>query len=503
MLFRLFILLFAIQANAAYQPVTTVSGTVNVANFPAVQTVSGSLTVSGSVQVNNQITGYATSARQDTGNTYLQSIESNTSSFYALTDAQLRASPVPVSSTGTVPISVLSLPIHGVTQSGTWNAPSGTTTVSGTTQLTAGSAVIGSISNTSFTATQGTATNLKTQAEAYQGGVAVSSAAPLWVQVSGTGSAVTVTNSIGIASGTITSITNTVPVSSTGTAGVRILDLSTSGTITTQNLVPTGTATAGSAVLSGDLDGYGAVVVGVSGTYTGGLSIQGTADNVFWHTITGAHAAVNMLTGAQGSGISSASPGLYKVLTSGLRQIRVTGLSAMTGSAIINIRGSIADAGMISLVNQQVNLSQVGGITTNTGNGTASNTLRVAVASDNLPFPTISVPASSTTNVLSTSVSTGLEPVRVVKASAGRLYSVLVNNTKSTSQSIQVHNTTSEPANGVSATTYWVVPAQSTTLMDFGPYGEHFSTGITINNSTTLINKTKGVSDTTFKVYYQ
>jgi hypothetical protein len=43
--------------------------------------------------------------------------------------------------------------------------------------------ISGSISNTSFIATQSTATNLKTQAESYQGGSAVSSSNPLYVTV--------------------------------------------------------------------------------------------------------------------------------------------------------------------------------------------------------------------------------------------------------------------------------------------------------------------------------
>jgi hypothetical protein len=47
--------------------------------------------------------------------------------------------------------------------------------------LATGSNAIGSITNTSFAATQATATNLRTAAENYQGGSAVSSSNPLYV----------------------------------------------------------------------------------------------------------------------------------------------------------------------------------------------------------------------------------------------------------------------------------------------------------------------------------
>ena len=87
-LIRVFILMFAIHANAAYQPVTTVSGsvqvssgTVNVANFPAIQTVSGSLSVSAtgttpvSVSSLPLPSGAATAANQTSSNNLLTLIE--------------------------------------------------------------------------------------------------------------------------------------------------------------------------------------------------------------------------------------------------------------------------------------------------------------------------------------------------------------------------------------------------------------------------------------------
>lgn len=131
-------------------------------------------------------------------------------------------------------------------------------------------------------------------------------------------------------------------VTNAGTFAVQSTnsDVVATGNITTQNLVPAGTATANSAVLSGTLNGHGTATVQVTGTYTGALSLQGTTDNSTWVTISfGTFANVN--TGAVATTITSAATGIYQVDCKGFRQIRVTGLAAMTGTATVTIRASI------------------------------------------------------------------------------------------------------------------------------------------------------------------
>lgn len=131
-------------------------------------------------------------------------------------------------------------------------------------------------------------------------------------------------------------------VTNAGTFAVQSTnsDVVATGNITTQNLVPAGTATANSAVLSGTLNGHGTATVQVTGTYTGALSLQGTTNNSTWVTISfGTFANVN--TGAVTTTITSAATGIYQVDCSGFQQIRVTGLAAMTGTATVTIRASI------------------------------------------------------------------------------------------------------------------------------------------------------------------
>jgi len=173
-------------------------------------------------------------------------------------------------------------------------------------------------------------------------------------------------------------------------------DLTASGNITTQNLVPAGTATAGSAVLSGDLQGDSTAMFQVTGTYTGALSVQATVDNTTWVTLSGVSVLTNQ-AGVQSATVTSAATGLYGLDVAGYRQIRVTGLAAMTGTAVVTIRSSNG-AGMVALdnslpagtaiigalsANQSTNVAQINAVTPLMGNGASgTGALRVSIAND-------------------------------------------------------------------------------------------------------------------------
>lgn len=111
---------------------------------------------------------------------------------------------------------------------------------------------------------------------------------------------------------------------------------SASGSITTQNLVPTGAATAGSAVEISVI-GSSTVTIGVQGTYTGALSVQATADGTTWFTLTYS-ALLNAVNGGATNPIASATNGIFTIHCAAWSAMRVTALAAVTGTANITLK---------------------------------------------------------------------------------------------------------------------------------------------------------------------
>lgn len=141
--------------------------------------------------------GDASAANQVTGNASLASIDGkitavNTSAV-AFSSPQHVINDASTSVIGhvivdTAPTTAVTGTV-AATQSGTWTVQPGNT-ANTTAWKVDGSAVTQPVSGT-VTATQGTATNLKTQAEAYQNGTQVGALNPLQVSLSATGSNVT------------------------------------------------------------------------------------------------------------------------------------------------------------------------------------------------------------------------------------------------------------------------------------------------------------------------
>lgn len=134
------------------------------------------------------------------------------------------------------------------------------------------------------------------------------------------------------------------------------------------------------------------------------------------------------------------------------------------------------------------NLSQVGGNSVNTGNGTSgTGTVRVAIASDNTANsnPWLVQPVPGTTNGASTCVVQSAASTNATncKASAGLLYGIEVINTTSTIYYLRLYNLSTSPTCSSSTGFVRTIPiphgsGAGAGLANFYTVGETYGTGL-------------------------
>lgn len=238
---------------------------------------------------------------------------------------------------------------------------------------------------------------------------------------------------------------------------VKASDVTASGNITTQNLVPAGVATANSAIEL-TTDGKDTIAVQVTGTYTGALSLQGTVDGTNWITL-GGNVFQQVTTGALSATITSAAVSIFLAGVGAFTKVRITGLAAMTGTATITIRGVDGNS-MVALDGPiPAGSAAIGSVTVASGAVTATPVTATAYS------------------VVTTASTNGAN----IKNAAGGLYEVTVSNVTATPIFVKFYNKASAPTVGTDVPILTIAAAANSTVsLQFGATGKRFSTGISI-----------------------
>lgn len=177
-------------------------------------------------------------------------------------------------------------------------------------------------------------------------------------------------------------------------------------TITTQNLVPAGAATAGSAVAITPA-GRAGLTIQVTGVYTGALSLQGTVDGTNWITIGGT-SLINVATGASSATIASGVQGIFQTEISGFNQVRLTALAAVTGTATVTLRASEVASAFSITDPLPTGTNSIGAVTIGSGTVTTVSTVTnvASIASANLGAPLLVADVASAALTTTTTTAT-------------------------------------------------------------------------------------------------